>query len=125
MLLLFLMPVALLTALTALTFLWMTALLNGIEFRQPPRQVVRRRAIRLPFHPLFPGLVLAISLLLSFSLDRTALLVGGVWLLASALLYYGGVRGRVHRLEEGAFDLPRPERRVGRASHRTGADNPR
>ncbi len=86
-----------LAGLAALMFLWATALVHLPDiFRAAPNLPENRRP-KLPFHPLFPGLVVAIGLLVPSSLGLPPWLGGLIWLGAGVLIYI--LYARQHGIE--------------------------
>ncbi len=107
-------------AFAALTFLWTTALVHLPDvFRSQPNLA----STRLPFHPLFPGLTLAIGILLPYAMGFSTLIPGALWL-ALGGLYYALVarqRGLMVRREQIVVGEDEGER-AGKPGYRVMAD---
>ena len=86
-----------LAGLAALMFLWATAIVHLPDiFRAAPNLPENRRP-KLPFHPLFPGLAVAIGLLLPSNLGLLTWLGGLIWFGAGVLIYI--LYARQHGIE--------------------------
>ena len=97
----FLSPTTL-TALAAFAFLWTTALVHIFDLLSVRPKLPDWRSFRLPFHPLLPGLVVAICVLLPLSLPLSVWRHGFAWLLLGVVYYVFYARhGRMleHRRE--------------------------
>jgi uncharacterized hydrophobic protein (TIGR00271 family) len=96
LLVLFISPITI-TGLAAMMFLWATALVHFPDvFRGEPNLPENRRP-KLPFHPLFPVLTIAIGLLLPTGLSLTTWIIGIGWILAGLALYF--LYSRQHGIE--------------------------
>jgi uncharacterized hydrophobic protein (TIGR00271 family) len=83
-----------LAGLAAVAFLWTVALVHIPDLlRARPNLAARRRPI-LPFHPLFPGLTVAIGIFLPIAVGLTGMLVSLVWVTLGALCFVGYARQR-------------------------------
>lgn len=81
------LPTLILVGLAAMTFLWSSALVHLPDlFRKKPNLPEDRR-LKLPFHPLLPGLTVAIGLLLPLTLRFEVWRFGAAWLLLGGLYY--------------------------------------
>lgn len=89
-------------SIAAATFLLVTVLITFPHARRPARDLSPNRRNRLPLHPLFPGLSVAIGLSLFLLLPRIghAALMG--WVLIGAVIYlvYGHRRSMAVKQEE-------------------------
>ena len=82
-----LFPYWLLISLSSIGFLWFTAILNASEFQNLNIGKRGKNDFQLPFFPLFPGLALVISLLLSLTLPILATSLFLIWLCLGFLFY--------------------------------------
>ena len=98
------LPKAQLLATSAASFLLTTILVTVPYARRPARELSPDRRNRLPLHPLFPGLTIAICVVLTWVLPRIGQGVLTVWILLGALFYmaYARRRGRAALREETA-----------------------
>lgn len=87
-----LLPLLLLLGLVALALLWVTALLNLPDAHGRWSRLPTQRPWRLPFHPLFPGLALVISIFLPLALPLMVLQLGLGWGLLGLGAYLGYAR---------------------------------
>ncbi|NJP05425.1 MAG: DUF389 domain-containing protein [Chloroflexaceae bacterium] len=78
----------LLVSLTSLALLWVMVLLNLPDTLSQRSRLPAERPIKLPFHPLFPGLATAISIFLPLALGPESLLLGLLWLFLGGLYYF-------------------------------------
>ncbi len=84
----FLAPNRLTTSGTAaLAFFVVTALVLFPWARTAESDLPQRRYPRLPLHPLVPTAAIAISIFLALLLPSPSLFIGGVWMLASAVVW--------------------------------------
>lgn len=82
-----LVPIEIVVGLVSAGFLWVNILLNGPElFRRQPYGP-SKGVLALPFHPLFPGLAVAVGIFLSVALPLAATGIGIAWLAAGAVLF--------------------------------------
>ena len=90
-------PVEQLVAVSSASFLLMTALVTFPYARKPERDLAPNRRNRLPLHPLFPGVTIAVSLGLILVLPRMGQGVLFGWMLIGVIFYltYAGRRSRV------------------------------
>jgi uncharacterized hydrophobic protein (TIGR00271 family) len=95
-------PVLWVIGLVTLTFLWATALVHLPEAFQARPNLPENRRLKLPFHPLFPWLVIATGLFLPFNLIGRVWLLGLSWVLLGSFLYlaYARQAGLVVRRQE-------------------------
>jgi len=98
----------------AMSLVTMT-LLNIAAIHSRRAEPERRRPLRVPFHPLAPGMAIALNLALLWSLSPSSLLGGGVGLAAGTLIYLSYARGRQVAAQEGVvvFGRERRERAEG------------
>ncbi len=83
----------LLVSLVALSFLWISLLLNlPYVLRLTPARLPEQRWLKLPFFPLFPALTSVISLVFAVVLPLTATLVALGWVLVGLFYYVGYAR---------------------------------
>lgn len=87
-------PLDLITGLASLAFLWVTVLLNAPDVIQFHSNKDNRQGVRLPFHPVFPGLAAAVGLFLPFALPTIVLIAGGVWTGLGVVYYLTKVQKR-------------------------------
>ena len=71
----------------SLTFLAVTIFVHLPDFFHPKPKQSKRHYLKLPFHPLFPGLTIVISLLLILPLPKIVLLIGFIYAMLG-LAYY-------------------------------------
>lgn len=80
-------PPLIITGLAALIFLVTTVLINAHDlFRSQPGLPARRR-LKLPFHPLFPGIAVGLSLYLSLAIDLQVWWITSGWAAAGGIYY--------------------------------------
>ena len=125
--------VELVVGLAALTFLWSVALSHlPFAIRSSPNLPDNRNP-RLPFHPLFPGLVVAIGFFMPIYLARQTWWYGLIWIACGILFYlvYARRRGALVRRRDltiGMVEKPEDEAErenrimVGIANPRTAGD---
>jgi uncharacterized hydrophobic protein (TIGR00271 family) len=77
----------LLIGVAALTFLWITALVITPHARRRTKELPSERRPRLPLHPLFPGLAVAVSLFFSWFLPRESLTTGLAWVVIGGIYF--------------------------------------
>lgn len=85
-------PVEALVGLAAMTFMWAVAIVHLPDlFRSRPNLPMTT----LPFHPIFPGLTAATTVLLPLALGLLTVFAGAAWLALGGLFYllYGRKRG--------------------------------
>ena len=88
---LFISPL-IITGLAAMMFLWAIAAVHLPDiFRKAPNLPENRRP-KLPFHPLFPGLTVAIGLFIPTGLGGETWIVGLAWALAGVGFYFAYAR---------------------------------
>lgn len=85
-------PDPVLVGLAALAFLWTAALVNAPDVIRPRARLTKKRPLKLPFHPLIPGLATAVGLFLPLALPGLTLLAGVAWVLLGGLAYVGYAR---------------------------------
>ncbi len=83
-------PFRTLIGLAAISFLWSAAFIHLPDLFSASPNLPPKRPVVLPFHPLFPGLTVAVGLLMPFNLSTT------VWLIATGWLAIGGIYYIVH-----------------------------
>ncbi|MCB0191196.1 MAG: DUF389 domain-containing protein [Anaerolineae bacterium] len=76
-----------LMGLAALTFLVVTAAVHGPDALRSEPRLPKNRSPKLPFHPLFPWLTVAISVVLLFNLPHEVWWIGGAWSGVGAVFY--------------------------------------
>ncbi len=95
-------PPLIITGLAALIFMVTTVLINAHDlFRSQPDLPTRRR-LKLPFHPLFPGVAVGLSLYLSLSIDLQVWWITFGWAAAGGIFYLIYAR-------QGSLDVRRRE----------------
>jgi uncharacterized hydrophobic protein (TIGR00271 family) len=80
--------------LSALTFLWSTALSLAPDILNAKPDLPEKRNPKLPFHPLFPGLTVAVGTLMPFTLQPKIWAGGLIWLVAGVVTYISYSRGK-------------------------------
>jgi uncharacterized hydrophobic protein (TIGR00271 family) len=78
--------------LAVLTLMWVTALVHGPEAFQAKPNLPENRPFKLPFHPLFPWLTIAIAIFLPVGLDLEVWVFGLVWIMIGAIFYLSYAR---------------------------------
>jgi len=95
-------PILVMVGLVALIFLWVAALVHLPDaFRSSPN-LPEKRFPKLPFHPLFPWLTVAIGFFLLVNLEGTHWWYTGAWIALGGLFYviYARRRGLIARQQE-------------------------
>jgi len=87
-LLIYFAPSIIIIGLTSITFLWTAAFVHLPDLFRPRTHFPEKRNPKLPFHPLFPGITIALGLLMPLTLGIKPLVIMGIWL-AMGLGYYG------------------------------------
>ncbi len=87
-----LLPTMTLVGLASLTFLWTAALVHAPDVLKKSPDLPAGRRLKLPFHPLFPGLTLAIGIFFSISLPSEVVWYGMLWMVLGALFFTGYAR---------------------------------
>jgi uncharacterized hydrophobic protein (TIGR00271 family) len=114
--------------LVSLSFLWVTALVHLPDLLRSHPNLPEKRKPKLPFHPLFPGLTVAIGLLLPLISLQTNWVVVVIWLAIGGILFLG--YGRQHagelRRAESVVDEGAPDAIIDRSGYRVmvGIANP-
>ena len=106
LLLILFIPFDSLVGLAAIAFLWSAALIHLPDLLKTEPNLPPKRPIKLPFHPLFPGLTVAAGLLLPFGLPSTIWMFASVWLAIGAVFYsfYALRHGQASRREHVVVD---------------------
>jgi uncharacterized hydrophobic protein (TIGR00271 family) len=91
-----------LAALAALSLFWVVALVHISDAVRSKPNLPEKRFPKLPFHPLFPWLVIAIGLLFPIQLPLVSLVMGVGWLVIGAAYFaaYAGQRVRTMLRQE-------------------------
>ncbi len=113
------MSVLVIAGLTALSLLWSIALAFLPEAFQTKPNLPKKRYPKLPFHPLFPWLVIATGVFLPINLSFEIWLYGAIWATLGALYYvfYGHQRGVSVRRQEVVVGDTRPIRSQPESKH--------
>lgn len=122
-----LVPLLTIVSLASLTFLWTAALVHIPDLFRSAPSLPGKRSPRLPFHPLFPGLTVAIGLLVPFYLKAVVwwYVLGWVTLGTLYFLFYARRRGlAVHRQEVLVGELEVVEHQKFRYRVMVGLANP-
>jgi uncharacterized hydrophobic protein (TIGR00271 family) len=113
LLLVMLVPILTLVGLAALFFLWVTALVHLPGAFGSKLSLPEKRFPKLPFHPLFPWVTIAIAIFMPFNLPAREWVLAAIWVLVGILYYFSYAHQRgleVHRREfvvaEAAADRP-------------------
>ncbi len=109
-------PRSLLVGFVAISFLWVTALLNLPDVFRRSNDLPEHRRLQLPFYPLFPGLAAGISLFLPFYLPPNVVLLAVGWIALGAIYYVRYARQgniNVRRRDAVVSNIAVDQRRAG------------
>ena len=87
-----------LAALAALSLFWIVALVHISDAVSSRPNLPEKRFPKLPFHPLFPWLVVAIGLILPIQLPLISLVIGTAWLVIGAAYFAAYARQRLQTM---------------------------
>jgi len=113
-------PIITIVGLASLALLWATVLIHIPDAISSQSKLPEKRRLRLPFHPLFPWLTVAIGLLLPFNLQHEIWFLGIGWALAGLVLYFAYARqaGLATRRQDIVVGEPAIDRREAKEEYR-------
>ncbi len=99
-------PFRILIGLSAISFLWSAAFIHMPDLFSTEPNLPPKRPMKLPFHPLFPGLTVAVGLLMPVSLSPSIWLIASVWLAIGGIYYliYARRNGQSFRRQQVVVD---------------------
>jgi uncharacterized hydrophobic protein (TIGR00271 family) len=120
-------PVLTIVGLASLGLLWSTALMHAPDLLRSSPKLPENRTPRLPFHPLFPGLTVFISVLMPFSLQVETWWYLLAWAVLGVLYYLIYARQRslaVHRQDVIVGELAEDQQEAQKYRVMVGVANP-